>query len=274
MANSKSMYFGSGTIYELKYTDAITLPTTPAEFRTFVQTYCTTNNQIGFLKNGFKLTVDATNLEDQSDLGEMKVSTLTEEKATMTFALFNANGETITRMYPTSRTVNKVTTIGGLANADQSEHLIIFVAANKNADGEQQVFFGLGKNASGFDIAWDPSSVQPFNCEYTVVPFNTDGNICRIAEISGLPALPIKGSTVYSIAFDPNGGEFAAGYEIPESYVHGEGDDITLPTSSDITKQGATFGGWYETTDLATAVTTVDVSEDSGNRVFYAKWTA
>lgn len=273
MANSKSMYFGSGTIYELKYNDSITLPTTPATFKSFVEQYCTKDNQIGFLKNGFKFTLQAENLEDQSDLGEMKVSTLTDEKATMNFALFNANGETISRIYPTSKTVNKVTTIGGLANADQGDHLIIYVAANKNADGEQQVFVALGRNNSGFDISWEPKQVTPFACSYTVMPFNTDGNICRIAEVADLPALPIASDTVYSIAFDPNGGEWAAGYTIPESYVHGSGSDITLPTSSNITKTGSTFGGWYETTDLATAVTTIDVSEDSGNRVFYAKWT-
>lgn len=273
MSVSKSMYFGSGTIYEMKFTDDIVLPTTPAEFKTFVETYCTTANQLGYLKEGFKFTLTATNLEDQSDLGEMKVSTITDEKGQMDFALFNANGETISRMYPTAKTVNKVTTIGGLANAEQDDHLLIFVSANKNADGENQVFVGVGRNASGFNINWMPKSVEPFGCQYTCMPFNTDGNICRIAEVADLPALPIKADTVFNITFNTNGGEWAASYEVPESYVHGSGSDITLPTSSNITKEDSTFAGWFETTDLATAVTTIDVSEDSGNKTYYAKWT-
>lgn len=273
MSASKSMYFGSGTIYEMKFTDDIVIPTTPAEFKTFVETYCTTANQLGYLKNGFKFTLTATNLEDQSDLGEMKVSTITDEKGQMDFALFNANGETISRMYPTAKTVNKVTTIGGLANAEQDDHLIIYVSANKNADGENQVFVGVGRNASGFNINWAPKSVEPFGCQYTCMPFNTDGNICRIAEVADLPALPIKADTVFNITFNTNGGEWAASYEVPESYVHGTGSDITLPTSSNITKEDCTFVGWFETTDLATAVTEIDVSEDSGNKTYYAKWT-
>lgn len=267
------MYFGSGTIYEMKFTDDIVIPTTPAEFKTFVETYCTTANQLGYMKEGFKFTLTATNLEDQSDLGEMKVSTITDEKGQMDFALFNANGETISRMYPTAKTVNKVTTIGGLANAEQDDHLLIFVSANKNADGENQVFIGVGRNASGFNINWAPKSVEPFGCQYTCMPFNTDGNICRIAEVADLPALPIKADTVFSITFNTNGGEWAASYEVPTGYVHGSGTDITLPTSSNITKEDSTFAGWFETTDLATAVTTIDVSEDSGNKTYYAKWT-
>lgn len=273
MSVSKSMYFGSGTIYELEWSDSISLPTTTAQAKTFVETYCTANNQLGFLKNGFKFTVDATSLEDQSDLGEMKVSTMTEEKGSMEFGLFNANGETIARNYPTAKTANKVTTIGGLANANQKDHLIIYVAANKNADGEQTVFIGIGRNSTGFSVAWDPKSVQPFTCNYSLIPFNTDGNFCRLIDVANLPALPITASTVYSISYEVNGGEWAASYTAPDSYVHGSGEDITLPTSSNISKTNATFGGWFEETDLGTAVTTIDVSEESGNRRFIAKWT-
>ncbi len=272
MAVSKSTYYGSGTIYEIPFTDGISLPATTADFKTFVETYCTAENQIGYLKNGFQLQINTENLEDQSDLGEMKVSLITKEEGQITFALFNANGETISRLYPTAKTVNKVTTVGGLANASQGEHLIIFVAANKNADGEQTVLYAVGKNNSGYSVNFNPDSVEPFSCQYTIIPFDTDGHIYRSADISNLPALPITSNTVYSISYELNGGEWAASYEAPDSYTT-TGSDVTLPTSSNISKDGATFGGWFETTDLSTAVTAIDVSETTGNKLYYAKWT-
>lgn len=273
MAVTRDTYYGSGTIYEFVKPSSFTIPSTEAAIKTFVETYCTENNELGFLKNGFSTEVSTENLEDQSDLGQMKVSLITSETATMSFALFNSNGETLSRLYPTAKTVGKVTTVGGLANASQAEHVIVFVGAQKNDSNEQDVFIAIGKNTSGFTINWNPDSVEPFSCEYTIIPFTQSGNIFRMAKIANLPELPITGDTVYTINFETNGGEWGASYTVPTEYVHGSGSDITLPTSSNIAKEDATFAGWFETSDLSTAVTTIDVSEDSGNKTFYAKWT-
>lgn len=270
----RQTYYGSGTMYEFAKpaTEGWTIPSTTAAIKAFVEEYALDTNQIGFLKNGFQVAVTTNTLTDQSDLGEMKIDVITEEQAQMTFALFNSNGETLERLYPTAKTVSGVTTVGGLANASQEDHVIMFVSANKNEDGEQTVFIGMGKNTSGFNINWNPTSVEPFSCQYTVVPFNTEGNLFRIADIAGLPSLPITSSTVYSISYELNGGEWAASYEAPDSYTT-TGSDVTLPTSSNIEKDGATFGGWFEPTDLSTAVTTIDVSETTGNKTYLAKWT-
>lgn len=267
----RQTYYGSGTVYEFPST-GVTIPATAADIKTFVETYATEDNQIGFLKNGFQLATTTETLTDQSDLGEMKIDVITKEEAQITFALFNSNGETLERLYPTATTTSGVTTVGGLANASQIDHVIMFVSANKNEDGEQTVFIALGKNTSGFNINWNPDSVEPFSCQYTVVPFNTDGNLFRMADIANLPALPITDDTVYSISYQMNGGVWAASYTAPDSYTT-TGDDVTLPTSSNITKTGKTFGGWFQETDLGTAVTTIDVSETVGNKVFIAKWT-
>ena len=273
MAVTKDTYYGSGTIYEFVKPVSFTVPTTVAEFKTFVETYCTADNELGFLKGGFQTEITTENLEDQPDLGQYKISLITKEEGTMSFSLFNANGETISRMYATAKTNNKVTTVGGLANAAQNEHVIVFVGATKNDEGEQDVFIGVGKNTSGFSLNWNPDSVEPFSCEYSIIPYAQSGELFASAKVGNLPDLPITSDTTYSISYEMNGGEWAASYEAPTSYQHGAGSDITLPTSSNISKEDATFGGWYETTDLSTAVTTIDVSEDSGNRVFYAKWT-
>lgn len=270
----RQTYYGSGTMYEFvkPSTEGWTIPTSAADIADFVTQYATENNQIGFLKNGFQVAVTTETLTDQSDLGEMKIDVITKEEAQMTFALFNSCGETISRLYPTAKTSNGVTTVGGLANATQADHVIMFVSANKNEDGEQTVLIGMGKNTSGFNLNWNPQNVEPFSCQYTVVPFNTDGNLFRMADIANLPALPITDDTVYSISYQMNGGVWTASYTAPDSYTT-TGDDVTLPTSSNITKSGKTFGGWFESTDLGTAVTTIDVSETVGNKVFIAKWT-
>ncbi len=277
MKPKRQTYYGSGTIYEFPKpaTEGWTIPDTTAAIKTFVETYALDTNQIGFLKNGFQLATTTETLTDQSDLGEMKIDVITKEEAQITFALFNSNGETLERLYPTASTTSGVTTVGGLANASQIDHVLMFVSANKNEDGEQTVFIALGKNTSGFNINWNPDSVEPFSCQYTVVPFNTDGNLFRMADIANLPALPITDDTVYSISYQMNGGVWTASYTAPDSYTT-TGENVTLPTSDNITKSGTsgtTFGGWFESTDLGTAVTTITVSETVGNKVFIAKWT-
>lgn len=187
----RQTYYGSGTVYEFNIPADFTMPTTAAAIKTFVETYATENNQIGFLKGGFELEVTTENLQDQSDLGEMKIDVITKEEAALNFSLFNSNGETLSRLYPTATTTDGVTVVGGLANASQTDHVILFVSANKNGDDEQTVFIAEGKNTEGFTINWNPDSVEPFACNYSVVPFNTNGNLFVISDIANLPSLPI-----------------------------------------------------------------------------------
>lgn len=269
--NRRRTTYGSGTAYILDPT-GITLPTTQAEFKTFVETYCTEENQLGFLKNGITFTVDTENLEDQSDLGEMAVALITKENGTAETAVFNVNGETISRVYCTAKQTNGVTRIGGLSGVSQDPKLFIFVEATKQ-QSTQAVVIAYVVNMSGFSLVWKPDGVEPFSVTFKLTPLNSTGELFDIRYVEDLPKLPITGDTTYTILYEMNGGAWAASYTAPDSYKHGDGDNITLPTSGNITKQGATFGGWFESTDLATAVTAIDVSEESGNRVFIAKWT-
>jgi len=263
--------YGSGTLYAMDPTGK-TVPTTPSAAKTFVETYATEDNQLGYLKNGLTITVDTETLSDQSDLGEMKIDLITKETGTVETSVFNVNGETVARVYPTATYSNDCLIVGGLNGVSQDAKLFIFVEANVQ-NGKQQVVCFLGKNTSGFTIQWSPDGVQPFSINLALEPFNTQGNLASMNLVGNLPMLPITGDTVYSISYETNGGEWASEYTAPDSYQHGTGSDITLPTSSNISKESATFAGWYETSDLSTAVTTIDVSEDSGNKTFYAKWT-
>ena len=185
MSITKKTFYGSGSIYEFEYVTtgegAITIPTTQAAIKTFVTAYAVEANQIGYLKNGFQVQINATKLEDQSDLGEMKISLISKEEGTINFSLFNANGATISKLYPTAKTTSGVTVVGGLKGTAQKEHVILFVAADE-AEG-QTVFIAVGKNVSGFSLNWNPESVEPFPCEYSIIPYNTDGNLFVVGDL-------------------------------------------------------------------------------------------
>ena len=72
----------------------------------------------------------------------------------------------------------------------------------------------------------------------------------------------------YTVTLNTNGGTINSGNIT--SYIEGVG--ATLPT--DVTKTGYTFDGWYESSSLTgTAVTSISTT-DTGNKTYYAKWTA
>ena len=53
-------------------------------------------------------------------------------------------------------------------------------------------------------------------------------------------------------------------------YIYGEG--VVLPSASDMTKEGYSFGGWYTSSDFSDSpVTNIDAT-DRGNKTYYAKW--
>lgn len=74
--------------------------------------------------------------------------------------------------------------------------------------------------------------------------------------------------TRYTITFNVNGGNINSG-EVNE---YTKGSEVNLPT--DVTKEGYTFEGWYENSDFSGSVVTKVTQQDTGNKTYYAKWTA
>ena len=71
----------------------------------------------------------------------------------------------------------------------------------------------------------------------------------------------------YSVTLESNGGVIN---NTIREYVYGEG--ATLPSASDLTKEGYTFGGWYTSYDFSgSSITNIDAT-DRGNKTYYAKW--
>lgn len=75
-------------------------------------------------------------------------------------------------------------------------------------------------------------------------------------------------SGVYSVVLDANGGTIASGHDIT-SYTAGV--EVTLPTSSYVTRTGYTFDGWYDV-ETVTEATTIATTE-TGDKQYIAKWT-
>ena len=74
---------------------------------------------------------------------------------------------------------------------------------------------------------------------------------------------------VYQVTMQTNGGTIAPGKEI-KSYTGGT--SLTLPGGGDITRGGYTFAGWYEDIDFSGVPVTEISSTDTGDKIFYAKW--
>lgn len=189
----KETFYGSGKVYSAAY-DKSTFPKiadakkiTSEEataLTTWLKGIMTEDNQVGYLKNGFDILVETETLTDQSDLGEMKIDTITKEKGTCTFSLFNCSLETIADQYPTAAyskdsTSNvEVTEVGGLDNMDDTEHVIVFFHSDtQNGD---TVAVCVGKNMSGFENAWKQDSVTPFTCKFNMQPYTDTGRFYRL----------------------------------------------------------------------------------------------
>lgn len=82
-------------------------------------------------------------------------------------------------------------------------------------------------------------------------------------------AVTVNAATVKSsVTLNVNGGTINSG-NITE---YTEGTGATLPT--DVTKDGHQFGGWYDNSGLTGSPVTAISTSDTGNKEYWAKWTA
>ena len=72
----------------------------------------------------------------------------------------------------------------------------------------------------------------------------------------------------YTVTLNANDGTINSG--VITSYTYGVG--ATLPT--DVTREGYTFAGWYASADFSGDTVTAISAEDTGNKTYWAKWTA
>ena len=74
----------------------------------------------------------------------------------------------------------------------------------------------------------------------------------------------------YPVTYNTNGGKFVDGYEVPKSHTYFT--ELILPTPSEITKDFATFDGWYQTDDFSGERIYKIPRYTTNSYTLYAKW--
>ncbi len=196
---TKDTFYGSGKVYSIPYTEGSIDKATILEK---LETIMVEANQLGYLKNGFTFTVETETLSDQSDLGEMKIDTITKEKGKCDFALFNASLAVIAEQYPTANVTSEtenatIVEVGGIENMDDESHIIVF--HHHDTKLGDTIAISVGKNMAGFSTAWKQDSVTPFPCSFEAQPYNDSGRFYMLiktpptkkwADFNDTPAAP------------------------------------------------------------------------------------
>ncbi len=178
---TKDTFYGSGKVYSKDYSEG---EIDSATILSTLESIMTEENQIGYLKNGFTFTVETETLSDQSDLGEMKIDTITKETGTCEFSLFNASLEVIAEQYPTASATSSgsatIVEVGGIENMDDTCHVIVF--HHHDTTMGDTIAISVGKNMSGFSTAWKQDSVTPFSCKFEAQPYNDEGRFYMLVK--------------------------------------------------------------------------------------------
>ena len=74
----------------------------------------------------------------------------------------------------------------------------------------------------------------------------------------------------YTVTLNTNGGTIVDGEDVI-SYTYGT--EVTLPETTDITKTGYTFTGWYDNSGFSGDAITQISNDGTGDKEFWAKWT-
>ena len=136
------------------------------------------------------------------------------------------------------------------------------------------------EDASNKSVTWSSSDTTVATVENGVVTAVGSGtaNITVTAtngtddasdDMTATCAVTVNAATVRSsVTLNANGGTINSG-NITE---YTEGIGATLPT--DVTKDGHQFGGWYDNDGLTGSPVTAISTSDTGNKQYWAKWTA
>jgi uncharacterized repeat protein (TIGR02543 family) len=188
-----------------------------------------------------------------------------------TFAGWNtqANGEGTSYMAGDSFTVNSHVTLYAQWSKVADTYTVTYdanegtgsvpdsetVEAGKN----HTVLSGGGLSRTGYTFAgWNTQAKGGGTSYMAGNSFPVNSNVTLYAQWT---------ATIYPITYTPNSG---TGTLTPTSYTI-ESGTITLPI---LTRDGYTFGGWYESSGFTgTAVATIPAGS-TGGKTYYAQWTA
>ena len=98
--------------------------------------------------------------------------------------------------------------------------------------------------------------------------YNANGSSARTYTLTSATTLYAYWTKdTYTITYNNNGGTINSTPTTTYQY----GNSVALPTN--ITRDGCTFGGWFDNANCEGAAVTTIPSSSTGNKTFYAKWT-
>lgn len=176
MSAPKRITLGSGKLYLIPYVD--TVPE--------VETICTDDNLLGYIKGGATLEYAPTFYEAKDDLGYVIKTIITEETATLKSGVMTFNGNTLKTLCATGRVTEDATKklrtlkIGGIANATGEKYVICF-HHHDDIDGDIWVVI-VGKNEAGFSLAFAKDAETVIDAEFKCLSQDDEGTLIKYIE--------------------------------------------------------------------------------------------
>ena len=172
--DKNTITLGSGKIYVAEFND--TMPT--------VDTLCTDDNLLGWIKGGASLEYTMETYEEKDDLGMVSKIITTSEEALLKCGLLTWNGETLTKLVDrgtTSTAAGKRTTkIGGAGNGSAKNYAICFKHEDAT-DGNLWVLI-KGKNTAGFTLTFAVDEGTVVEPEFKAMPHDDAGTLIELIE--------------------------------------------------------------------------------------------
>lgn len=161
---------GSGKIYATEFTgNAI-----PED-----ATIETTDNRLGHIKGGATLEYAPEFHIAKDDLGEVQKSRLVNEEVKLKTGLMTLDGNNISKLAATARVTEgsgkRTVKIGGAGNDNGKKYLIRFVHEDAE-DGDIRLTI-VGRNESGFSLAFAKDAESVVDAEFTAFPNDTEGTL-------------------------------------------------------------------------------------------------
>jgi len=172
--DNKVITLGSGKIYLQAF--ATDMPT--------VDTICTDDNLLGFIKGGAALEYTQETYEEKGGLGFVSKVITTSEEAILRCGLVTWNGETLSKLVDrcqTSEASGKRTTkIGGAGNNKGGYYAICFMHEDKT-DGNLWILI-KGRNTAGATLTFAADEGTVIEPEFKAMPHDDAGTLVELIE--------------------------------------------------------------------------------------------
>lgn len=139
----------------------------------------TADNRLGHIKGGASVEYTPTFHIAKDDLGEVQKSKLTEEEVKVKCGIMTIDGNNISKLSSTARVTEasgkRTVKIGGAGN-DNGKKYVIRLLHEDAEDGDVRVTI-VGRNESGFALAFAKDAETVVDAEFTAFPNDTEGTL-------------------------------------------------------------------------------------------------